>query len=166
MSDTNECCICYKPTKHLTPCNHLICESCYSQVPTCPMHRALFFYDVPSSELDDDDNSEDCDSKDNYETIPATLINATCLGSEETAQLALDRIVDPYNEAMVAASNSGHESIVRLLLDKGANSYNCAMLAAAVRTGHETIVRLVLEKGANNYNETMIDAARKVTSLL
>ena len=78
------------------------------------MCRAPFFDDDFES---DDDNSEYSDSEDNYETIPVTLINAACLGSEETAQLALDRIVDLYNEAMVAASNRGHESIVRLLLD-------------------------------------------------
>ena len=37
MSDTKEYCICYEATEHLTPCKHLICESCYSQVLTCPM---------------------------------------------------------------------------------------------------------------------------------
>ena len=42
-----------------------------------------------------------------------------CLGNEETAQLALDRIVDLYNESMCAAFNSGLESIVRLMLDHG-----------------------------------------------
>ena len=40
MSDTKECWVCCEPTEHLTPCNHLVCESCYSQVPTCPMCRA------------------------------------------------------------------------------------------------------------------------------
>ena len=40
MSDAKECCVCYEPTEHLTPCNHLVCESCHSQVPTCPMCRA------------------------------------------------------------------------------------------------------------------------------
>ena len=42
MSDTKECCVCYEATEHSTPCNHLVCESCYSQVPTCPMCRAPF----------------------------------------------------------------------------------------------------------------------------
>ena len=40
MSDTKECCVCYEPTEHLTSCKHLVCESCYSQVPICPMCRA------------------------------------------------------------------------------------------------------------------------------
>ena len=39
MSDTKECCVCYEPTEHLIPCKHLVCESCYSQVSTCPMCR-------------------------------------------------------------------------------------------------------------------------------
>ena len=40
MSDTNECCVCYEATEHLTPCNHLVCESCYPRLNTCPMCRA------------------------------------------------------------------------------------------------------------------------------
>ena len=111
------------------------------------MCRAPFDNGISSLEVtyDDDDSSED-----NYENIPVTLINAACLGSEETAQLAFDRIVDLYNEAMVAASNSGHELIIRLLLDKGANAYNRAMSAASYN-GQVHIVRLMLERGANNF---------------
>ena len=78
---------------------------------------------APLERPEEEDSSDD-DDVDNYETVPVTLINAACWGSEETAQLALDRIVDLCNEAMVETSNSGHESIVRLLLDKGANAYN------------------------------------------
>ena len=40
MSDTNECCVCYEATEHMTPCNHLVCESCYPRLNTCPMCRA------------------------------------------------------------------------------------------------------------------------------
>ena len=40
MSDTNECCVCYEATEHSTPCNHLVCESCYPRLNTCPMCRA------------------------------------------------------------------------------------------------------------------------------
>ena len=98
MSDTNECCVCYEPTEHLTLCSHLVCESCYSQVPTCPMCRAPFDNGISSLEVtyddddddDDDDKSEDSDSEDNYKNIPVTLINAAYLSSEETAQLVLD----------------------------------------------------------------------------
>ena len=75
----------------------------------------MLFTGPDLSHVDDDD--DDDYSEDNYETIPATLINAACLGNEETAQLALDRIVDLYNEAMVAASNNDHESIVSRMLD-------------------------------------------------
>ena len=56
----------------------------------------------------------------------------------ETAQLALDRIVDLYNEAMTRAARNGHESIVRLLLDHGATDYNRAMEAASYN-GHLSI---------------------------
>ena len=66
----------------------------------------------------------------------------------------LDRIVDLYTEAMVAASNSGHESIVRLLLDKGSNAYNEAMCTASCN-GQV----LMLDRGANNYNGAMTEAA-------
>ena len=87
MFDTKECCVCYEATEHSTPCNHLVCESCYSQIPTCPMCRAPLERPV---EEDSSDESDDDDDDDDYETIPATLINAACLGNEETAQLALD----------------------------------------------------------------------------
>ena len=42
MSDTNECCVCHEATEHLTPCNHLVCESCFPRLNTCPMCRAPF----------------------------------------------------------------------------------------------------------------------------
>ena len=47
MSDTNECCVCYEATEHLTPCNHLVCESCYPRLNTCPMCRAPLENGVP-----------------------------------------------------------------------------------------------------------------------
>ena len=56
MSDTKDCCICYEPTEHLTPCNHLICESCFPRLNTCPMYRAPLGNGVPpmgSSSLDE-----------------------------------------------------------------------------------------------------------------
>ena len=47
----------------------------------------------PVEEEDSSDHDDDDDySEDNYETIPATLINAACLGNEEAARLVLDRI--------------------------------------------------------------------------
>ena len=76
MSDTKECCVCYEPTEHLTPCKHLVCESCYSQVPTCPMCRAPLGRPVEEEDSSDDDDDDDDYSEDNYETIPVTLIDA------------------------------------------------------------------------------------------
>ena len=40
MFDTKECCVCYKATEHLTPCNHVVCESCFPRLNTCPVCRA------------------------------------------------------------------------------------------------------------------------------
>ena len=51
MSDTNECCVCYEATENLTPCNHLVCESCYSRLNTCPMCRAPLENGVPLMEV-------------------------------------------------------------------------------------------------------------------
>ena len=157
MSDTT-CCVCYEPTEHLTTCNHLVCESCYQKVTSCPMCRAPLGNGANVGSIEkgcsDDDDDDDDDSEDNYETIPVSLINAPCLGNEETAQFALDRIVDLYNEAMVEAFNSGHESIVRLMLDQGATDYNRAMEAASYN-GHLDIVQLMLEKRANAYDRAM-----------
>ena len=87
---------------------------------------------------DDDDDDDDDYSEDNYETIPVTLINAACLGIEETAQLALDRIVDLYNEAMVAASNSGTSQLLGFCLIKG------QMLIMKLCAQHLTMVRFIL----------------------
>ena len=75
MSDTKECSVCYEATEHLTPCNHLVCESCYSQIPTCPMYRAPLERPVEEDSSDESDDDDDY-SEDNYETIPVTLVNA------------------------------------------------------------------------------------------
>ena len=48
MSDTKECCVCYEATEHSTPCKHLVCESCFPRLNTCPMCRA------PLEEKDND----------------------------------------------------------------------------------------------------------------
>ena len=55
MSDTNECCVCYEATEHSTPCNHLVCESCYPRLNTCPMCRA------PLGRLVEEDSDFDID---------------------------------------------------------------------------------------------------------
>ena len=40
---------------------------------------------IEEGSFDDDDDDDDDNSEDNYDTIPVTLINAACLGNEETA---------------------------------------------------------------------------------
>ena len=57
MSDTNECCVCYEATEHSTPCNHLVCESCYPRLNTCPMCRAPLENGVPPMEFSLDETS-------------------------------------------------------------------------------------------------------------
>ena len=56
MSDTKECCVCYEATEHLTPCSHLVCESFFSRLNTCPMCRAPLGRPVEEEDSSDDDD--------------------------------------------------------------------------------------------------------------
>ena len=139
MSDTNECCVCYEATEHSTPCNHLVCESCYSRLNTCPMCRA------PLGRLVEEDSDFDIDE------LNWGMAEAAFFGYLDIVRLMLFRGANNYNTGLMTAASGGHLDIVLLMLELGANDFNDAMAMAAHR-GHEDIVRLMLFKGANNYN--------------
>ena len=141
MSDTNECCVCYEATEHLTPWNHLVCESCYPRLNTCPMCRApLENVEVSVDELN------------------RGMAEAAEAGHEDIVRLMLSQGANAYNTGLTSAAAGGHESIVRLMLDQGATNYNDAMAMAAF-SGQVHIVRLMLDCGADDYNEAMETAA-------
>ena len=141
MSDTNECCVCYEATEHSTPCNHLVCESCYPRLNTCPMCRAP---------LENVEVSVD--------GLNLRMAEAAEAGHENIVRLMLDLGANNLNMGLTSAAAGGHESIVRLMLDQGATNYNEAMNSAAY-CGQIHIVRLMLEKGANDFNDAMETAA-------
>ena len=134
MSDTKECCVCYEATEHLTPCNHLVCESCYSQIPTCPMCRAP---------LEEEDSDFDIDEANQG------MSEAAFFGHFDIVCLLLSRGANAYNMVLTSAALRGHLDIVLLMLLQGADDLNGAMAMAAHR-GRKDIVRLMLFKGANN----------------
>ena len=172
MSDTNEYCVCYEATEHLTPCNHLVCESCYPRLNICPMCRAPLENGVPPMEVSVDElNLRMAEAAEaGHEDIVRLMLfqgasdlnmgltSAASGGHESIVRLMLDQGATNYNEAMNSAAYCGQIHIVRLMLEKGANDFNDAMETAAL-TGHLSIVELMLEKGANNHNETMETAA-------
>ena len=145
MSDTNECCVCYEATEHLTPCNHLVCESCYPRLNTCPMCRAPLENGVPPMGFSLDE-------------INWGMAEAAFLGYLDIVRLMLFRGANNYNTGLTSAASGGHLDIVLLMLEQGANNFNEAMARAAHR-GHEDIVRLMLFRGANNYNTGLTSAA-------
>ena len=146
MSDTNECCVCYEATEHLTPCNHLVCESCYPRLNTCPMCRAPFNNGgVPPMEVSVDE-------------LNLGMAEAAEAGNERLVRQMLSRGTNAYNMGLTRAAAGGHESIVRLMLDQGTTNYNHAMSIAAFY-GHESIVRLLLDHGASDYNMALRRAA-------
>ena len=55
MSDTKECCVCYEATEHMTPCNHLVCESWFPRLNSCPMCRAPLGNGVTPMGFSDDE---------------------------------------------------------------------------------------------------------------
>ena len=141
MSDTNECCVCYEATEHMTPCNHLVCESCYPRLNTCPMCRAPLENGIPPMGFSLDE-------------INSAMTNATLNGHIEIVRLLLQQGANNYNEVLSKAAREGHQNIVELMLEEGADDYNMAMTEAASQ-GHQNIVELMLEEGADDYNEAM-----------
>ena len=178
MSDARECCVCYEETEHLTPCNHLVRESCYSQVPTCPMCRASLgngsIEEGGSEEEEDSDFDIDESNQGMFEAAlfghfrlmlfrgannyNTGLMTAALRGQLDIVLLMLLQGADDFNGAMAMAAHRGHEDIVRLMLFKGANNYNTGLTSAASE-GHESIVRLTLELGANDFNVAMVRAS-------
>ena len=139
-----------KQPKHLTPCNHLVCESRYPRLNTCPMCRA------PLGRLVEEDS--DFDIIEVSVELNLRMIMAAHRGHEDIVRLMLFRGANNYNTGLTSAASGDHESIVRLMLDQGATNYNDAMAMAAF-SGQVHIVRLMLDCGADDYNETMETAA-------
>ena len=131
MSDIKECCVCYEATEHLTPCNHLICESCFQRLNICPMCRAPLGRVV-----------EDIDEANQR------MLVAAHNGHIEIARLMLSHGANNFNMTLEIAASQGHINVVELMLSHGATDFNSAMTSAAF-CGHESIVRLMLERGAN-----------------
>ena len=132
MSDTNECCVCYEATEHLTPYNHLVCESCYPRLNTCPMCRAPLEKGIPPMGFSLDE-------------INWGMANATLNGHIEIVRLLLQQGANNYNEVLSKAAREGHQNIVELMLEEGADDYNEAMTYADLN-GHISIVDLIQER--------------------
>ena len=169
MSDTKECCVCYEPTEHSTPCNHLVCESCFPRVSHCPLCRTPFNNGVAPIEFSDggpDDESDDepvpepeSEPEPDYDIEGYDEMTTEAeAGRENNIRQMLDHGgLYNYNWAMREAARHGHESIVRLLLDHSADNFDIAMAYAAVG-GHEPIVRLMLGHGATDIAWTIAEA--------
>ena len=97
MSDTNECCVCYEATEHSTPCNHLVCESCYSRLNTCPMCRA------PLGRLVEEDSDFDIDE------LNWGMAEAAHRGHEDIVRLMLFQGASDLNMGLTSAASGGHE---------------------------------------------------------
>ena len=107
MSDTKECCVCYEPTEHLTPCKHLVCESCYSQVPTCPMCRAPLERPLEEEDSDFDINEA------NQGMTASSIFDHFCLVLFRGA-----------NIGFMSAAWRGHLDIVLLMFQQDADDFN------------------------------------------
>ena len=143
MSDTKECCVCYEATEHMTPCNHLVYESCYSRVKnTCPTCRASL---ENGGGFSDDE-------------LNLRMTMAAEAGDKRLVRQMLSQGANAYNTGLTSAAAGGNESIVRLML--GATNYSHATSIAAFY-GHESIVRLLLDHGASDYNMALRRAALK-----
>ena len=94
MSVTKECCVYYEVTEHLTPCNYLVCESCF------PMCRAPLEED---SDIDIDEANQ-------------VMLEAALNGHIEIVRLMLFRGANNYNTGLMTAALRGHLDIVLLLL--------------------------------------------------
>ena len=105
--------VCYEATEHLTPCNHLVCESCYLQVPTCPMCRAPL--ERPAEEEDSDIDIDEANQR------------MTASSIFDYFRLMLFRGGNNYNIGLMSAAWRGHLDIVLLMLLQGADDFNGAM---------------------------------------
>ena len=136
------CCVYYESTEHLTPCNHLVCKSCFLRLNICPVCRPP----LGSVEEDSDFESDDsCIDEANH-----TLFNAARTGNKRLVRQMLDQGANHFDWAMCETAADGYLNIVRLLLDHGASDYNEAILCAATN-GHLNVVKLMIEKGADNF---------------
>ena len=142
MSVTKECYVCYEQTEHLIPCNHLVFESCFPRLNTCPMCRTPLGNGVPPMEVSGDE-------------LNLGMAMAAEAGHEDIVRLMLFRGVNVYNTGLTSAAAGGHESIVQLMLDQGATNYNHAMHVASYN-GQVHIVRLMLSRGAKYYPEEKV----------
>ena len=106
MSDTKECCVCYEATEHLTPCSHLVCESCFPRLNTCPMCRVPLENGVPPMGFSLDE-------------INWGMVESAFFGYLDIVRLMLSRGANNYNHSMVAAAHRDHIEIVRLMLAQG-----------------------------------------------
>ena len=98
MSDTKECCVCYEPTEHSTPCNHLVCESCFPRLNTCPMCRAPLENGIPSMEYSLDESNWG-------------MAEAAFFGHLDIVRLMLFRGANNYNTGLMTAASRGHLDI-------------------------------------------------------
>ena len=93
MSDTKECCVCYEPTEHLTPCKHLVCESCFPRLNTCPMCRAPL-----GRPVEEEDNNFDIDESNQG------IFEAAFFGHFNIVRLMLFRGANNYNTGLMTAA--------------------------------------------------------------
>ena len=145
MSDTKECCVCYEATEHSTPCNHLVCESCFPRLNACPMCRVPLGNGIPPMGFSLDE-------------IYWGMAEAAFFGYLDIVRLMLFRGANNYNTGLMTSASGGHLYIVLLMLQQGANNFSHSMVAAAYN-GHEDIVRFMLFKGATDYNTGLTSAA-------
>ena len=128
MSDTKEYCVCYEAAEHLTSCNHLVYESCFPRLNTCPMCRAPFNNGAAPIEFSDNE-------------LTLRVAMAAEAGDERLVRQMLSQGANAYNMGLISAAAGGHESIVRLMLEQGATNYNHT-LSIAADYGHQNIVYL------------------------
>ena len=107
MSDTKECCVCYEATEHLTPCNHLVCESYFPRLNTCPMCRAPLENGIPPMGFSLDEANWG-------------MAEAAFFGYLDVVRLMFSRGASNYNTGLMTAVSGGHLDIVLLMLELGA----------------------------------------------
>ncbi|CAK7210845.1 hypothetical protein SBRCBS47491_000916 [Sporothrix bragantina] len=95
------------------------------------------------------------------QTMPKSLLVASCFGLNNVVELLLDKGADVEVKdncgmsPLSFAAEGGHEAVTRLLLEKGAdveakdNYDGWTPLLLAAKQGHEAVARLLLENGAN-----------------